>query len=70
MEKQETSGNVEPTSDSDGLVSEYPITTGPQPYPPSTSVQEYPPPAVQPPPAYSLETPHIHAAPLPQQTNQ
>jgi len=61
MEKQETSGNVEPTSDFAGPTSE------PQPYPPWASAQEYPPPAVQPPPAYSLEAPYINAAPLPQQ---
>ena len=60
MEKQETSGSVELTSDSDGP------TSGPQPYPPPTSAQEYPPPTAQSPLPYSLET----AAPLPQQPDQ
>jgi len=64
MEKQETSGNVEPTSQFATPTSE------PQPYPPWASAQEYPPPTVEPPPAYSLETAYYHAAPLPQQPNQ
>jgi len=69
MQKQETSGSVELPSGTAGPVSLYP-TSEPQPHPPSTSAQEYPPPTVQPPSAYSLETPYIHAAPLPQQPSQ